>query len=185
MASVKSKISIFAVVLFALLTSATSLGTLSVNAQTENTKPSYTVLISKDANAAGTIADGATYTSGFDTTYDIKGTTLDFSKGRDLIISTIIDDFDNSSTIGYIRAGNAESEASSNATGTEAHPFVTVEQINEKIKSVLGPTIDGSLSGSGVQFTVGPVTHEIKCNFGGHLEDFGCFKVEGFKLDFN
>lgn len=182
MRSNTSKILVIGAILFALSTYAVSFGMSNVNAQSEETKPAYEVSISRDANSQVTVADGASYISGFDTTYTIKGTTLDFSKGRDLVVSTIIDDFDNSTTIGYVKAGEVSSGGTANTTGL-ANPFVTVEQINEKIKSVLDPTIDSALSGSGVQFTIGPVTHEIKCTFGGYLEDFGCFKVEGFKLE--
>jgi hypothetical protein len=182
MRSKTSKILVIGAILFALSTSAVSFGTSNINAQSEETKPAYEVGISRDANSQVTVADGASYISGFDTTYTIKGGTLDLSKGRDLVLSTIIDDFDNSTTIGYVKAGEASSEGTANTTGL-ANPFVSVEQINEKIKSVIDPAIDSALSGSGVQFTIGPVTHEIKCTFGGYLNDFGCFKVEGFKLE--
>ena len=179
MRSKTSKILVLGAILFALSTSAVSFGTSNVNAQ--ETKPGYEVSIARDANNQETISDGASYVSGFDTTYNIKGGTLDLSKGRDLVLSTILEDFDNSTTIGYIKAGTTP-EGNANTTGS-ANPFVTVEQINGKIKSVLDPVIDSALSGGGVQLTVGPVTHEIKCTFGGYLEDFGCFKVEGFKLE--
>ena len=182
MRSKTSKILIIGAILFALSTSAVSFATSNVNAQTEEAKPGYEVSIARDANSQQTISDGASFISGFDTTYDIKGGTLDLSKGRDLILSTIIEDFDNSTTIGYIKPGKISPEGTANTTGL-ANPFVTVEQVNEKIKSVLDPVIDSSLAGGGVALTIGPVTHEIKCTFGGYLEDFGCFKVEGFKLE--
>jgi hypothetical protein len=182
MRSKTSKLLVIGAISFALSTAAISFGTSNVNAQSEETKPGYEVSIARDANSQETISDGASYVSGFDTTYNIKGGTLDLSKGRDLVLSSIIDDFDNSTTIGYVKPGKATPEGTANTTGL-ANPFVTVEQINEKIKSVLDPVIDSALAGGGVAFTVGPVTHEIKCTFGGYLEDFGCFKVEGFKLD--
>jgi hypothetical protein len=182
MISKTHKILVIGAILFALSTSAVSFGMSNVNAQSEEKKPGYEVSISRDANSQQTISDGASYVSGFDTTYDIQGGTLDLSKGRDLVLSTITDDFDNSTLIGYVKAGKAGTEGTANTTGL-ANPFVTVEQINEKIKSVLDPVIDSSLAGGGVAFTIGPVTHEIKCTFGGYLEDFGCFKVEGFKLN--
>ena len=182
MISKTPKILVIGAILFALSTSAVSFGMSNVNAQSEEKKPGYEVSISRDANSQQTISDGASYVSGFDTTYNIKGGTLDLSKGRDLALATIIDDFDNSTTIGYVKPGKASSEGSANTTGS-ANPFVTVEQVNEKIKSVLDPVIDDTLRGGGVAFTIGTVDHEIKCTFGGYLEDFGCFKVEGFKLN--
>src|SRR5262245_53170160 len=143
MISKTPKILVIGAILFALSTSAVSFGMSNVNAQSEEKKPGYEVSISRDANSQQTISDGASYVSGFDTTYDIQGGTLDLSKGRDLILSTITDDFDNSTLVGYVKGGKA-SEATANTTGL-ANPFVNVEQINEKIKSVLDPVIDSSI----------------------------------------
>jgi hypothetical protein len=176
-----SKISIIAVILFAVSTSAISFGTSNVNAQSEDTKPAYEVSISRDANSQVTIADGASYISSFDTTYTIKGTESDFRKGTDLVISSIVEDFDNSSTIGYIKVKEASAEGGTNATGL-ANPFASVEQINEKIKSVLDSVIDSIFVASGLTFTIGTVMQEIKCTFGDNLDDFECHKVEGFKF---
>ena len=182
----RSKISIIAVILFVVSTSAISFGTSNVNAQSEDTKPAYEVSISRDANSQVTIVDGASYISSFDTTYTIKGTESDFRKGTDLVISSIVEDFDNSSTIGYVKVKEASAEGGTNATGTNAtglaNPFASVEQINEKIKSVLGSAIDSVFVASGLTFTVGAVTQEIKCTFGDNLDDFECHKVEGFKF---
>ena len=155
MRSKTSKLLVLGAILFALSTSAVSFGTSNVNAQSEQTKPGYEVSIARDANSQETISDGASYVSGFDTTYNIKGGTLDLSKGRDLVLSAIIDDFNNSTTIGYVKAGQATPEGTANTTGL-ANPFVTVEQINEKIKSVLNPVIDSALSGSGVHLPLDP-----------------------------
>lgn len=181
MRCMRSKISIIAVILFAVSTSAISFGTSNVNAQSEDTKPAYEVSISRDANSQVTVADGASYISSFDTTYTIKGSESDFRKGTDLVISSIVEDFDNSSTIGYIKVEEASAEGGTNATGL-ANPFANVEQINEKIKSVLGSAIDSVFVASELTFTVGAVTQEIKCTFGDNLDDFECHKVEGFKF---
>ncbi|HEX2408063.1 MAG TPA: hypothetical protein VHJ38_12745 [Nitrososphaeraceae archaeon] len=73
------------------------------------------------------------------------------------------------------------SSSSSNATGL-ANPFASKEQVSEKIKSVLNSAIDSVFSNSGFTFTIGSVTHVIKCTFGDSLDDFECSKVGGFKL---
>ena len=102
------------------------------------------------------VTDGASYVNGFDTTYTIKGIKFDYDKARDLVVSTIGDDFTNSSTSGYIKM-EEDSLSSSNATGI-AYPFASPEQINEKIISVLNTAIDGIFSTSGITFAIGPET---------------------------
>jgi hypothetical protein len=171
------KISIFIAIVLAVSTSMIIFSILNANAQTENTTPTYSISIAKDASSGLIITDGASYVSGFDTTYTIKGTKFDYDKARDLVVSDIAEDFTNSPTSGYVKV----QDASSNATGL-ANPFASKEQINEKIKSVLSSTIDGIFSASGVTFTIGPETHVIKCTFGDDLESFECSTVGGFKL---
>lgn len=127
---------------------------LNVNAQTENTNSEYSLSISKDTTSGLIVTDGATYVNGFDTTYTLKGTKFDYDKARDLVLSSIVDDFTNSSTSGYVKVKDT-SPSSSNATGL-ANPFASNEQISEKIKSVLNSAIDSIFSDSGLTFTIGP-----------------------------
>ena len=121
---------------------------LNVNAQTENTNSEYSLSISKDTTSGLIVTDGATYVNGFDTTYTLKGTKFDYDKARDLVLSSIVDDFTNSSTSGYGKVKDT-SPSSSNATGL-ANPFANNEQISEKIKSVLNSAIDSIFSDSGL-----------------------------------
>ena len=121
---------------------------LNVNAQTENTNSEYSLSISKDTTSGLIVTDGATYVNGFDTTYTLKGTKFDYDKARDLVLSSIVDDFSNSSTSGYVKVKDI-SPSSSNATGL-ANPFASNEQISEKIKSVLNSAIDSIFSDSGL-----------------------------------
>jgi len=121
---------------------------LNVNAQTENTNSEYSLSISKDTTSGLIVTDGATYVNGFDTTYTLKGTKFDYDKARDLVLSSIVDDFTNSSTSGYVKVKDT-SPSSSNATGL-ANPFASNEQISEKIKSVLNSAIDSIFSDSGL-----------------------------------
>ena len=157
-----------------------SFSILNANAQTENTNSEYSIAISRDATSGLIVTDGASYVNGCDTTYTIKGTKFDYDKARDLVVSSIADDFTNSSTSGYIKVEDTSS-SSSNATGLE-NPFASKEQMNEKVKSVLNSAIDGIFSESGVTFTIGPETHVIKCTFGDTLDSFECSTVGGFKL---
>ena len=174
-----AKISIFIAIGVGLAT-LISLSIINVNAQTENTSSTYSVSISKDATSGLIITDGASYVSGFDTTYTIEGKKSDFDKARDLVVSSISEDFANSPTIGYIQA--AESTSSGTNTTGLANPFASKEQIHEKINSVLNGAIDSIFNENDVTFTIGPVTEVIKCTFGDTLETFKCSKVGGFKF---
>jgi hypothetical protein len=175
-----ANMSIFIAIVSAISTSMISFSILNANAQTENTQPTYSLSVSKDATSGLVVTDGATYVNGFDTTYTLKGTQFDYDKARDLVVSGIVDDFTNSSTSGYVMVKDTSS-SSSNATGL-ANPFASKEQVSEKIKSVLNSAIDSVFSNSGFTFTIGSVTHVIKCTFGDSLDDFECSKVGGFKL---
>jgi hypothetical protein len=177
---VTTKMSIFIVIVLAVSTLVISFSISNANAQTENTDSEYSIDISRDATSGLIITDGASYINGFDTTYTIKGTKLDYDKARDLVVSAIADDFTNSSTSGYVKVEDTSS-SSSNATGL-ANPFASKEQINERIKSVLKSAIDGIFSESGVTFTIGPEMIVIKCTFGDTLDSFECSEVGGFKL---
>lgn len=162
------------------LASLISLSLINVNAQPENTTSTYSVSISKDATSGLIITDGASYVSGFDTTYTIEGKKYDFDKARDLVVSSIAEDFANSPTIGYIKVVESNS-SSSNATGL-ANPFASKEQIHEKINSLLNGAIDSIFNENDVTFTIGSVTEVIKCTFGDTLETFKCSKIGGFKF---
>ena len=60
-------------------------------------------------------------------------------KGTDTLISSVTEDFDKSPTIRYMDKTNTQTNG--NTTGS-ANPFVSNEQVNEKIKSVLMSAID-------------------------------------------
>ena len=97
-----------------------------------------------------------------------------------MVVSSIADDFTNSSTSGYIKVEEG-SPSSSNTIGL-ANPFASKEQINEKIKSIFNSAIDGIFSASGITFAIGPEIHVIKCTFGETLNSFECSEVGGFRL---
>ena len=87
-----------------------------------------------------TVTNGANYIgSSFDTTYKMTGTPADFTKSTDTLISSVTEDFDKSPTIRYMDKTNTQTNG--NTTGS-ANPFVSNEQVNEKIKSVLMSAID-------------------------------------------
>ena len=174
------KISIFLATVLGLSTSLIIFSLSDVNAQTENVSSSYSISISKDATSGLIITDGTSYVSGFDTSYTIEGNQFDYDKGRDLVVSTISEDFSNSPTSGYIKF--AETNSSNYNASAIVNPFASKEQIREKVESVLNVAIDSVFEDTDVSFTIGSMTEVIKCTFGETLDSFECSKVGGFKF---
>ena len=140
---------------------------------TANAQSNYTIKVAKTSQGDFNVTNGATYVgSFFDTTYVMTGTITDFIKAKGALISSIIDDFDKSSTIGYIKMNNTVTHTNTNVTGI-ANPFVSKEQINEKVKSVLSYALDKIEHPVGVTLTIGD-SRQIKCQFGNVLNDFWC-----------
>ena len=100
------------------------------------------VELSKVATSTTTITGQATFVGGFDTTYSITGSPWDIKNSKDLIVSSVQDDFGKSSTIGYIKASGT-AEGASNMTGL-ANSFVSNEQINQQIQELLDKSIEAA-----------------------------------------
>ena len=145
----------------------------SVTSSTANAQSNYSVKVQKTSQSDFTVTNGASYVgSTFDTTYMITGTQADFIKARDTLISSVTEDFDKSPTIGYIKMDNTNNQTGTNMTGL-ANPFVSQDQVNEKIKSVLNYAIDKIEKPEGIQLNIGD-SKEIKCQFGNVLNDYWC-----------
>ena len=145
----------------------------SVTSSTANAQSNYSVKTQKTSQNDFTVTNGASYVgSTFDTTYMMTGTQADFIKARDALISAVIVDFDKSPTIGYIKMDNTNNQTGTNMTGL-ANPFVSQDQVNEKIKSVLNYAIDKIEKPEGIQLNIGD-SKEIKCQFGNVLNDYWC-----------
>jgi hypothetical protein len=173
----KFKITMLAVVVSVLGTSVFSISTLTANAQS-----TYNIKVAKTSLSDFTVTNGASYVgSSFDTTYKMTGTPADFTKATDTLISAVTDDFDKSPTIGYITMDktNTQTAASGNTTGM-ANPFVSQDQVNEKIKSVLMSAIQKVENPGGLQLKIGD-TNEIKCEFGNVLNEYNC-EVPSFQF---
>lgn len=149
----------------------------SISMSTANAQSNYSIKVAKSADSDFTVTNGASYVgSSFQTTYKITGTQADFIKARDTLISSVTDDYDKSPTIGYIKMSKPGAQASGNATGNAtglANPFVSQDQVNAKIKSVLNYAIDKIENPTGIQIQIGD-TKEVKCQFGSVLEDYWC-----------
>jgi hypothetical protein len=127
-----------------------------------------TLHITKDATNSYTLSSGASFIGAFDTTYSVTGSISSMDKFKDLIISTITEDFGNSPTIGYVNITSSPpvSQANQNLLGLP-NPFATKATIDEKIKNEITASIDNAAKSDSVE-------GEIKCIFGPSLDDFNC-----------
>ena len=121
--------------------------------------------LSKVARSTITISNESTFVGGFNTTYSIIGPPLDIKNSKDLIVSSIIKDFANSSTIGYVKLSNTTSNSSGKAE--IANPFASNEQIDQKVQELIVKSIEDATNAKTALI-------EIKCLFGDSLDFFSC-----------
>lgn len=121
--------------------------------------------LSKVATSTTKITNETAFVGGFDTKYNITGTPMNIKESKDLIISSIVEDFAKSSTVGYVK----NSKSVSNLSGkTEiGNPFASNEQINQRIQELLSKSIENATSSNTKLI-------EIKCLFGNSLAAFSC-----------
>lgn len=86
---------------------------------------------------------------------------------RDLITSTILDDFDKNPNIGYVV--NSSSALTISSQPGLPNPFVSKDLINQKITNETQEAIATALASNPAGKHV-----EIKCNFGMVLADYKC-----------
>jgi hypothetical protein len=125
-----------------------------------------TLHITKDATNSYTISSGASFIGAFDTTYSIIGSVRSMEISKDLIVSTITEDFGNSATIGYVNNTRSPSQANLDQPGLP-NPFATKADIDEKIGNEITTSIENAIESNSVE-------GEIKCIFGSSLDDFRC-----------
>jgi hypothetical protein len=106
----------------------------------------------------------------FLTNYTISGEISSINTSRDLITSTIINDFDSSPNIGYVKSNNmATTSPNTGSQVTLPNPFVSTDTINQKITNETHNIIV-------VASTANPAGKnvEIKCTFGDVLSNYIC-----------
>ncbi len=146
---------------------------LNVPLSATNAQSNYTIKVAKTTEGNFNVTGGATYVgSFFDTIYIMTGTATDFIKAKGALTSSIIDDFGKSPTIGYIKMNKTDTQTNTNLNGI-ANPFVSKEQIDKKIKSVLYYALDKIEHPVGITLNVGD-SRQIKCEFDNVLADFWC-----------
>ncbi len=149
------------------ISSVSLMGILESYAQTSELQsklPASTIHITKDASNSYVLSSGSSQIGTFDTTYTILGSVTSLKQSTDLIISTIIKDFDKSPFIGYIIAHKSKSDTK---LPTLANPFVDKSTINEKIKNEIQSSISSAQKLKTSQA-------EIKCTFGMEINDWKC-----------
>ena len=123
------------------------------------------IILSKIATGNTTIRNNTVFVGEFNANYSIFGTPMDIKHSKEIIISSIVDDLTKSPTAGYVMASKSKSNTS-NMSGIP-NPFATNEQINQKIQSVLGKSIDdATISDTDLV--------EVQCSFGNVLNAFTC-----------
>lgn len=149
------------------ISSVSLMGIVESYAQTSELQsklPASTIHITKDASNSYVLSSGSSQIGTFDTTYTILGSITSLKQSTDLIISTIIKDFDKSPFIGYIIAHKSKSDTK---LPTLANPFVDKSTINEKIKNEIQSSISSAQKLKTSQA-------EIKCSFGMEINDWKC-----------
>ena len=128
-----------------------------------------TVHITKTSTNSYDIVDDSTgLASAFDTVYTITGSSNSLNKSKDLIVSIIQDDYNHSSTIGYVRAENITDKVGEPTPASSlVNPFVDQQTINSKITNELTGAIDSAHS---LNFT----TVVVKCDFGMNIREWNC-----------
>ena len=152
---------------FSLLTiSYTSLIRITESfSQTEEieSKSLSAIHITKDTSNSYVLSDGSSYIGSFDTTYNILGSVSSLQESKNLIYSTVINDYEKSPFIGYIKAENQ----SGSDSPTLANPFLDIATINKTIEDELQISIE---SASKLETTEAV----IQCNFGMIISKWNC-----------
>jgi hypothetical protein len=138
-------------------------------------KPSN-IMITSNSNSVYSILSTSVQVNRFNTNYAIVGKISSLNNLKDLITSTIVDDFDKNPNIGYVVNGSS----SSNRTFSTAppsttqlslpNPFVSEDLINQKITN----EIQGAIAAAAASTSSTEKHVEIKCTFGMMLSDYKC-----------
>ena len=110
------------------------------------------------------LSNSSSQIGSFGTTYNILGTISSIKESQELIISTIVNDYDKSPFIGYILL--AKNNSSSNLPELP-NPFVDKSTINERITNEIHTSID-SIKKLESQNII------LECDFGMEITKWNC-----------
>ncbi len=128
-------------------------------------KPS--IMITANSSSLYSIPSTFVKVDRFSANYIIAGKISSINASRELIMSTIADDFDKNPNIGYV-VSNRSSLNPSSQPGLP-NPFVSMDIINQKITNGIRDAIIATSAISAAGKNV-----ELKCTFGMILSDFKC-----------
>ena len=143
----------------------------------DNTKKSSTITITSNSRNVYSIPSTFVKVDRFSANYTIYGKISSLNDLRNLITSTIVDDFDKNPNIGYVVESSSSSSSQTLSTTSSRHqpvlpnPFVSKDLINQKITNEIQQAITAAATSS-TSSTEKDV--EIKCTFGIILADYNC-----------
>jgi hypothetical protein len=172
--------------IMALTASALFLGLLWTNNvyALDNTTPASTTItttpnksspitITSNSNSVYSIPSTSVQVDKFSANYAIAGKISSLNNLRNLITSTIVNDFDKNPNIGYIVESSSISQTLSTTSSSRhqpglPNPFVSKDIINQKITNEIQHAIAASVTSSTEKYV------EIKCTFGMTLANYKC-----------
>lgn len=138
----------------------------SQTTETQSKSSSSSLHITKHSSNSYVLSSGSSHIGSFGTAYNILGSISSIKDSKDLITSTIINDYDKSPFIGYVIVQKGKSSDSSKSPGL-ANPFADKTTINEKIKSEIQKAIDSTNK-------INTKEAVIKCDFGMEISKWNC-----------
>ena len=137
--------------------------------QQEINSVNNTVHITKSSTSSYNVVDSQMGLVGaFDTLYLITGSSDSLDSSKKIIISTIQDDLNNSSTIGYIRLDNVtEGIGEASLPASVVNPFADQRMINSTITQHITSAINSAHSLNNAMVA-------IKCDFGMNIGEWQC-----------
>jgi hypothetical protein len=146
-----------------------------ISAQPEDTssptpkKPS-SITITSNSNSIYSIPSTFVKVDRFTINYTIAGEISSIDASKELITSTIVNDFDRSPNIGYV-VNSSSSSSSLNISSRPGlpNPFVSNDTINQKITNEVQDVIAASAAANPTGKHI-----EIKCSFGMILDNYKC-----------
>jgi hypothetical protein len=138
-----------------------------------NPTPNKSITLTSNSINVYSIPSASVQVEKFLTNYTISGELSSINASRDLITSTIINDFDSSPNIGYVKSNNiATTSPNSGSPATLPNPFVSTDTINQKITNETRNIIMAASTSNPAGKNV-----EIKCTFGDVLSDYRCSHI--------
>jgi hypothetical protein len=132
-----------------VLAQTTNATTITTTVEDNATSLATRIQITKDATKSYAISEGSVRVGSFDTIYAITGSVDGISGNSDLLMSTIQNDFNSSSTVGYVMAkaannNTANSNITQAATTALPSPFASSKEISQRIADEIQKGIEAA-----------------------------------------